>query len=45
MDYSIGKYGKDMYIYSDTDSIHTILSVEELEKIVEIGENLRKLEF
>lgn len=35
-DYSIEKYGKDLYIYSDTDSIHTLLSIEELTKFCEI---------
>ena len=35
-DYSINKYGKDMYIYSDTDSIHTLLPIEELEQFCEI---------
>ena len=37
-DYSIEKYGKDMYIYSDTDSIHTILPIEELEKFCDIDD-------
>ena len=38
-DYSIKTYGKDYYIYSDTDSIHCLkLSEEELSKIVEIDE-------
>lgn len=35
-DYSINKYGKDLYIYSDTDSIHTLLSIEELKQFCEI---------
>lgn len=35
-DYSIKNYGKDMYIYSDTDSIHTLLPIEELTKFCEI---------
>lgn len=35
-DYSIKKYGKDLYYYSDTDSIHTGLSIEELEKFCDI---------
>lgn len=35
-EYSIQKYGKDMYIYSDTDSIHTLLPIEELVKFCEI---------
>lgn len=35
-DYSLKKYGKDMYIYSDTDSVHTTLSIEELKQFCEI---------
>lgn len=35
-DYSINKYNKDMYIYSDTDSIHTLLDIEELKKFCDI---------
>lgn len=34
--YSLNKYGKDMYIYSDTDSIHTLLPIEELEQFCDI---------
>ena len=37
-DYSINKYGRDLYIYSDTDSIHTLLSIEELKKFCEIDD-------
>lgn len=37
-EYSINKYGKDMYIYSDTDSIHTCLSIEELKKFCDIDD-------
>ena len=37
-DYSIKKYGKDLYIYSDTDSIHTLLPIEELTKFCEIDD-------
>lgn len=37
-DYSIKKYGIDMYIYSDTDSIHTILPIEELKQFCEIDD-------
>lgn len=37
-DYSINKYGEDKYIYSDTDSIHTTLSEEELKKICDIDD-------
>ena len=36
--YSIEKYGKDLYCYSDTDSIHTLLPIEELEKFCEIDD-------
>lgn len=35
-DYSIQKYRKDLYIYSDTDSIHTLLSIEELKQFCDI---------
>ena len=37
-DYSIEKYGVDMYCYSDTDSIHTILPIEELKQFCEIDD-------
>ena len=37
-DYSIKKYGVDMYCYSDTDSIHTILPIEELKLFCEIDD-------
>lgn len=37
-DYSLKKYKKDLYIYSDTDSIHTLLSIEELKKFCEIDD-------
>ena len=37
-EYSINKYGQDMYIYSDTDSIKTTLSIEELEKFCDIDD-------
>lgn len=39
-EYSINKYGKDMYIYSDTDSIKTLLSIEELKQFCDI-DNVR----
>ena len=35
-EYSIKKYGKDLYCYSDTDSIHTLLPIEELTKFCDI---------
>lgn len=38
MDYSINKYGQNKYIYSDTDSIHTLLSIEELKQFCEIDD-------
>ena len=38
IDYSIEKYGKNMYVYSDTDSIHTTMPEEDLAKIVHIDE-------
>ena len=37
-DYSISKYGIDMYCYSDTDSIHTTLPIDELKKFCEIDD-------
>ena len=37
-DYSIKKYGKDLYYYSDTDSVHTGLSIDELKKFCEIDD-------
>lgn len=37
-DYSIKKYGVDMYIYSDTDSIHTTLPIEELKLFCDIDD-------
>ena len=37
-DYSIKKYGIDMYCYSDTDSIHTTLPIEELKLFCEIDD-------
>lgn len=37
-DFSINKYGKDLYYYSDTDSIHTGLSIEELKQFCEIDD-------
>ena len=37
-EYSLKKYGKSLYYYSDTDSIHTGLSKEELEQFVEIDD-------
>ena len=37
-DYSTKKYGIDMYCYSDTDSIHTLLSLDELKQFCEIDD-------
>lgn len=37
-DYSIEKYGEDLYCYSDTDSIHTLLPIEELKQFCEIDD-------
>lgn len=36
--YSLKKYGKDLYCYSDTDSIHTLLPIEELKQFCEIDD-------
>ena len=38
MNYSLEKYGKNMYIYSDTDSIKTLLSLEELKRFCDIDD-------
>lgn len=38
MTYSLEKYGKDLYCYSDTDSVHTNLTVEELKEFCEIDD-------
>ena len=35
-DYSINKYGYDAFVYSDTDSIHTLLGIDELKQFCEI---------
>ena len=35
-EYSKKKYGKDLYVYSDTDSIHCLLSVDDLEDLSKI---------
>lgn len=35
-DYSIKKYGKSKYCYSDTDSVHCLLSIEEIQEFCEI---------
>lgn len=37
-DYSLKKYGKDLYVYSDTDSIHSLLSEEELKEFCDIDD-------
>ena len=40
-EYSLKKYGKDCYVYSDTDSIHCLLNetdVEELSKVMDIDD-------
>ena len=37
-DYSIEKYGIDKYIYSDTDSISTTLSIDEVKQFCEIDD-------
>lgn len=37
-DYSLEKYGIDMYIYSDTDSITTTLPIDEVEKFCKISD-------
>lgn len=37
-DYSIEKYGKDLYYYSDTDSVHCGLSIDELKQFCDIDD-------
>lgn len=37
-DYSIQKYGIDKYYYSDTDSIHSGLTIEELKQFCDIDQ-------
>ena len=37
-DYSISKYGEDKYIYSDTDSISTTLSIDEVKQFCDIDD-------
>lgn len=37
-DYSINKYGKDLFYYTDTDSVHSGLTIEELQEILPIDE-------
>lgn len=37
-DYSIKKYGEDKFIYADTDSCYTTLSIEELKELCEIDD-------
>ena len=37
-DYSLKKYGKDLFIYADTDSCKTLLPIEDLEQIFEIDD-------
>lgn len=44
-EYSINKYNKDMYIYSDTDSIKTLLPIDELKQFCNIDDvELRSME-
>lgn len=43
--YSLEKYGQDLYLYSDTDSISTNLPIEEVKQFCEIDDvKLRSLE-
>ena len=45
-EYSIKKYGKDLYIYSDTDSIHTLLNIEELKnrpKVIILNKEINEI--
>lgn len=38
MDYSIKKYGVNRYVYSDTDSIHCLLTIDEVKKFCDIDD-------
>lgn len=38
-EYSIAKYNKDLYVYSDTDSIHTLLPLEDIKTLIEVDPN------
>lgn len=38
MDYSINKYGKNAFVYADTDSAHTWLTIDELKNFCEIDD-------
>ena len=43
-DYSIKKYGKNLFAYTDTDSLHCLLSIEELKQFCDIDDvRLRSL--
>lgn len=33
VDYSLAKYGKNLFVYSDTDSIHALITKEDLENL------------
>lgn len=37
-EYSLEKYGEDLYCYSDTDSIHTLLPIEECKNFCDIDD-------
>lgn len=37
-EYSLKNFGRDLYIYSDTDSIHTLLPIEECKKFCNIDD-------
>ena len=38
-DFSLKEYGYDAYLYSDTDSIHTLLSEEDVKELLEVDDN------
>lgn len=37
-DYSIKKYGKNLFAYTDTDSLHVLMGVEELKQFCDIDD-------
>lgn len=45
MDYSIKKYNKNLYVYSDTDSISALLPIDEIRQFCKIDDvELRSME-
>lgn len=38
MDYSLDKYGENRFLYGDTDSLHALLTKEEIDKLFELDQ-------